>query len=102
MWVEAGHHAANGLLDQLLIAHRLDIIVLDARKHFGEDAQLIDRDRGFRIAIGSDIKRQGERDTDGRTGTDPRYFLPLCAHHMSLEYLLCSLKNNGNRPLSPY
>ena len=57
MWIEAGHHPANGLLNQLLVADRLDIIVLDARKHLGEDAQLIDRDRGLRVAIGSDAKR---------------------------------------------
>ena len=47
--VQAGQHALDGRGDQLLVFHRVDVVLLDAAKHFGEGAQLAQRQRGFAL-----------------------------------------------------
>ena len=43
MGVERGDHAGNGVFQQLLVFHRLDVIGLDQAKHIGQLAQLFQR-----------------------------------------------------------
>ncbi len=43
MRVEAGQHAVDRLGDQLLVFHRLDVVLLDRTEDFSECAQLLDR-----------------------------------------------------------
>jgi hypothetical protein len=43
--VEAGQHAGDGMGDELLVLHRLDIARLDGVEDVGEGAQFLDRQR---------------------------------------------------------
>ena len=48
--VQAGHHASNGLGDELFLVHRLHIIAFDHAEHSCKLLQLFKRQRGQRAA----------------------------------------------------
>ena len=62
MRVEAGQHAVDGLGDQLLVLHRLDVVRLDRAEHLGEGAQLLDRQRRAAGAVGDGLEIQAHQD----------------------------------------
>ena len=43
MRIQAAEHALNGILEELSVVDRLDIVLLDASEHFGKYAQLFQR-----------------------------------------------------------
>ncbi len=59
--VEAGEHAVDRLGDELLVLDRLDVVGLDRAEHLGERAQLLDRQRGARGAVGDRLEVQADQ-----------------------------------------
>ena len=51
MRIEPREHAGDGFGDELLVVDRLDVVALDAAEHFGERAQLFDRQRSEHVAL---------------------------------------------------
>ena len=68
MRVEAGQHAVDRFGDELLVLDRLDVVALDRAEHLGEGAQLLDRQRRARRALGD--RREIEADQNAGDGAD--------------------------------
>jgi hypothetical protein len=62
--VEPREHAGDGLLHELLVVHRLDVVGLDRAEHVGELADFLERDGALGVA-----ERVGRNaDTDQHAG----------------------------------
>src|SRR6185436_1218821 len=61
MRVEAGEHAVDGLGDELLVLHRLDVVGLDGAEDLGERAQLLDGQRRPRRAVGDRLEVEADQ-----------------------------------------
>src|SRR5690606_36536834 len=80
--VEVAEHALDGVLQQGLVVHRLDVGGLDAVHHLGEGAQLVERQRrlaagrgggclgGFGGERGGAAEQQAEGQGDGGEATE--------------------------------
>jgi hypothetical protein len=68
--VEAGQHAVDGALDQLVVLHRLDVGGADALEHLAEQVQLlIGAGFGLRRLLGAGGLRRDQVRAKGE-GTD--------------------------------
>jgi len=79
MGVQTGHHARNGLGDQLLFIDRLDIIGFDHAEDGGELLQLVHGQRGKR-APRHGLKLHGGEGTRHGTDRQPTHNFELAAH----------------------
>ena len=80
MRVEAVHHAVDGLVDELVVRYRLDIVALDASEHGGEQLQVLVGDRQTRVALGQRREIEAQQQPEDRAQADPSCFLPTFAH----------------------
>src|SRR5690606_38523282 len=77
--VQPGDHAGDGVGDELLLVHRLDIVALDHAEHRGELLQLFQRQRRERAARHRLQRYGGQRTGHGACG-DPAGDLQFLAH----------------------
>jgi hypothetical protein len=86
--IEPRHHAADGVTDQLLLVHRLDVGALDQIEHCGELLHLFKRQRRGRAACSGLQLHRRERSGDG-TDCHPSCYLEFGTHyhmHLSRQY----------------
>ncbi len=84
MRVEAGEHAVDGFLQQLLVFDGLDVVALDAAEHFTEEPQVVDRQHECRsLAIRDRGEMQARRDAERRAECHQTHLLKLLAHSKS-------------------
>ncbi len=92
MRIEPGQHAVDGFSDQLLVFDRFNVVALDASEHFGERAQLFDRQRqrrGFALCDGRVI--EADRDANQDAGDDQAELIESAAHLMLLPRLAANV-----------
>jgi hypothetical protein len=63
MRIEPRQHAVDGLGDELLVLHRLDVVRLDRAEHLGEGAQLLDRQRAARLEVGDGLEVEADQNS---------------------------------------
>jgi len=78
--VQVGEHAGDGIGDEFLVLHRLDVALLDRRVHLGKGAQLLDGQAFLARLVG----QGGEIEAQQRAGNEAardqsRRFPPLAA-----------------------
>ena len=79
--IEAGQHAVDRLGDELLVFDGLDVVALDRPEHFGERAQLVDRQRVFRgLALRDRGEIERQHDPRQHSDQDQSCLLVLAAH----------------------
>jgi len=78
--VEPREHAADGLLDQLAVVHRLDVVGLDGAEDFGELADLLQRNRAARIAERVGGNAEARRHAGDAADTDQCNVAQATAH----------------------
>jgi hypothetical protein len=80
MRVEAVHHAVDGLVDQLVVRHRLDVVALDAPEHGRKQLQVFVGNRQARVAVRHRREIEAQQQPEDRAQADPSCFLPAFAH----------------------
>jgi hypothetical protein len=94
--VEAGEHAVDGLGNEPLVVHRLDVVVLDPAEDFGKRAQILDR-QGTRPLLRHGGEIEADQHTEDRAQND-QADLPKSAMHLCL--LLCAQGVAPNQELT--
>ncbi len=65
VWIEIGHHATHGALDQGPVLHGLDVLLLDPLQHLGQQARLLPRQRlSHPLALGQYAAAERDGDTE--------------------------------------
>jgi hypothetical protein len=89
--IQPGEHAADRVGDQLLVLHRLDVALLDRVEDVGIGAQLVDRQRQGRAAVGVGGEIEADHDPGHHAGHDEAELFQLAAAH----------ENSSSAPTAP-
>ena len=98
--VEAVQHALDGLLEELLVGHALDVVALDAAEHLGEHPQVLERHvpalgRGRRAGRGARTEGEDRPDQTGRECPLPNPLLHSGWFPSQPTRLRCALRHQA-------
>jgi hypothetical protein len=94
MRVQAGHHARNGIGDELFLIHGLDIVALDHAEHSCQLLQLFQWQRCQSTTCHRLQLNRGQRTCDGTTGTQPAIlsFCPMSMNAFASKFIHLALR----------
>ena len=84
MRIEPAQHAVDCRCNERFVAHRFDIIALDAPEYLRERTQLIDRKWQFGILVRNSRKIQADQNARHQADTDKTVFFEATTHYVFL------------------